>query len=156
MLQALGADAAQARVTLRSMLFVPADSERKLAKAAAAGADALILDFEDSVLAERKPAARRMACDYLRNHSAATPLWVRIDDLASSELLKDLAAVIPARPCGTVLPKIRGPEDLTTATHYPEMLEESQGELSAALLLRASRPADRGFQRRVQHPTLWR
>jgi citrate lyase subunit beta / citryl-CoA lyase len=112
---------------LRSMLFVPADSERKLAKAAGAGADALILDLEDSVLPDRKPAARTMACDYLRSHSASTPLWVRINDLASGELLKDLAAVVPERPSGIVLPKIRGPEDLTKVANYLEMLEEVHG-----------------------------
>jgi citrate lyase subunit beta/citryl-CoA lyase len=112
---------------LRSMLFVPADSERKLAKAGGAGADALILDLEDSVLPERKAAARTMACDYLRAHAGGTPLWVRINDLTSGELLKDLAAVLPARPAGIVLPKIRGPEDVTTVANYLEVLEEVHG-----------------------------
>jgi citrate lyase subunit beta/citryl-CoA lyase len=112
---------------LRSMLFVPADSERKLAKAQSAGADALILDLEDSVLPQRKAAARVMACDYLRGHADGAPLWVRINDLASGELLKDLAAVLPARPAGIVLPKIRGPEDVATVANYLEILEEVHG-----------------------------
>jgi citrate lyase subunit beta/citryl-CoA lyase len=109
---------------LRSMLFVPADSERKLARGAGAGADALILDLEDSVLPERKATARVMACDYLRAHAGGTPLWVRVNDLSSGELRKDLAAVLPARPAGIVLPKIRGPEDVTTVANYLEVLEE--------------------------------
>jgi citrate lyase subunit beta/citryl-CoA lyase len=112
---------------LRSMLFVPADSERKLAKAEAAGADALILDLEDSVLPQRKTAARVMACDYLRGHADGAPKWVRINDLASGELLKDLAAVLPASPAGIILPKIRGPEDVTTVANYLEILEEVHG-----------------------------
>ena len=118
---------------LRSMLFVPADSERKLAKAAAAGADALILDLEDSVLPDRKPAARLMACEYLRSHSSSAPPWVRINDLASGELLKDLAAVVPARPAGIVLPKIRGPEDVVVVANYLEMLEEVHGFIAGSI-----------------------
>jgi citrate lyase subunit beta/citryl-CoA lyase len=112
---------------LRSLLFVPADSERKLAKAETAGADALILDLEDSVLPQRKAAARTMACDYLRSHADGVPNWVRINDLASGELLKDLAAVLPARPAGIILPKIRGPEDVTTVANYLEILEVVHG-----------------------------
>lgn len=112
---------------LRSMLFVPADSERKLAKAEGAGADAIILDLEDSVLPDRKPTARGLAADYLRSHSSGTALWVRINDLASGELLKDLAAVMPARPAGIILPKIRGPEDVATVSNYLTALEEVHG-----------------------------
>jgi citrate lyase subunit beta/citryl-CoA lyase len=112
---------------LRSMLFVPADSERKLAKAAGAGADALILDLEDSVLPEAKPVARVLATEYLRNPPNDTPLWVRVNDLASGELLEDLAAVVAVRPTGIILPKIRGPEDVLTATHYLEALEAAAG-----------------------------
>ena len=112
---------------MRSMLFVPADSERKLAKAAGAGADALILDLEDSVLPERKAAARLLAGQYLRNPPSGIPIWVRVNDLGSGELLKDLAAIVSSRPAGIVLPKIRGPEDLQAATHYLEAFEESAG-----------------------------
>lgn len=112
---------------LRSLLFVPADSERKLAKAGSAGADALILDLEDSVLPERKPIARDLARAYLAGKSGAAPLWIRVNDLTSGELLNDLAALVPARPAGIVLPKIRGPEDIQTVTNYLETLEHAQG-----------------------------
>lgn len=108
---------------LRSMLFVPADSERKLAKGAGAGADALILDLEDSVLPERKPLARGLAREYLQSHANEGPIWIRVNDLASGELLKDLASVVPVRPAGIVLPKIRGPEDILTVTNYLDALE---------------------------------
>jgi len=105
------------------MLFVPADSERKLAKGAGAGADALILDLEDSVLPERKPLARGLAREYLQSHPHAGPIWVRVNDLASGALLEDLASVVPARPAGIVLPKIHGPEDIQTVTNYLDALE---------------------------------
>lgn len=118
---------------LRSMLFVPADSERKLAKAAGAGADALILDLEDSVLPDRKAAARGLAQEYLRNPPGDTPVWVRINDLDSGALLTDLRAVVSPGLAGVVLPKIRGPEDVLKATHYLEAMEESAGIGGAAI-----------------------
>lgn len=113
---------------IRSTLFVPADSERKLAKASGAGADALVLDLEDAVLPERKPAARAQMRDYLAAHAAARDaIWVRVNDLQSGELLKDLAMVVPARPAGILLPKIRGPEDVAIVGHYLDALESEHG-----------------------------
>ena len=112
---------------MRSMLFVPADSERKLAKASAAGADALVLDLEDAVLPERKPLARTMMQSWLAAQSDRSKLWVRVNDLASGELLKDLAHVVPARPAGIMLPKINGPEDVATVGHYLDALEAVHG-----------------------------
>ncbi len=111
----------------RSILFVPADSEKKLAKAASLGADALVLDLEDAVLPERKPLAREMMSAWLRAQPDRSGYWVRVNDLASGELLKDLAAVIPARPAGIVLPKIRGPEDVATVGHYLDAFEVEHG-----------------------------
>ena len=82
---------------MRSLLFVPADSEKKLDRARRAGADALIIDLEDSVTAARKAAARAMAVAYLRTWNradASTPrLWVRINDLATQYWEADLRAV---------------------------------------------------------------
>jgi citrate lyase subunit beta/citryl-CoA lyase len=108
---------------MKSLLFVPADNERKLAKAAACGADALAFDLEDSVLPDRKPEARRMLAAYLPTYAGKSQPWVRVNDLASGELLKDLAAVVRLAPVGIVLPKIRGPEDLETVSHYLDMAE---------------------------------
>ncbi|HEY2419307.1 MAG TPA: CoA ester lyase [Steroidobacteraceae bacterium] len=110
---------------MRSLLFVPADSDRKLAKAAAAGADGLILDLEDSVLPERKPHARERAAQYLGDSSERAAVWVRVNDRLSGELLRDLAAIVPARPAGIVLPKILGPHDIEAVAHYLEALEVS-------------------------------
>jgi citrate lyase subunit beta/citryl-CoA lyase len=115
---------------MRSLLFVPGDSERKLARAADAHADALILDLEDSVVAERKPIARELAREYLQTHAAAAAVWVRVNDRGSGQLLRDLAAVVPARPAGIVLPKITGAADIESVAHYLEALEAAY-ELAA-------------------------
>lgn len=112
---------------IRSILFVPADSEKKLAKAAGIGADALVLDLEDAVLPERKPLARQMMSAWLLTQADHSRYWVRVNDLSSGELLKDLAAVIPAHPAGIVLPKIRGPEDVAAVGHYLDVLEIEHG-----------------------------
>jgi citrate lyase subunit beta/citryl-CoA lyase len=112
---------------MRSLLFVPADSERKLAKAAGVGADALIVDLEDSVLLERKPQARALACEYLASCAERAAVWVRVNDRSSGELLKDLAAIVPAGPAGIVLPKILGPQDIEAVAHYLDALEASHG-----------------------------
>jgi citrate lyase subunit beta/citryl-CoA lyase len=91
---------------LRSLLFVPGDSERKLAASARHGADALILDLEDSVAPARKPQARAMVADYLRAPRGPTlRLLVRINALQSGLAAADLAAVLPARPDALLLPK---------------------------------------------------
>jgi len=98
---------------MRSLLFVPADSERKLEKALHAGADALIIDLEDSVAPSRKEEARRMAADFLRKESATSRLYVRINALSSGLADQDLAAIMPARPMGIMLPKAEGGKDVT-------------------------------------------
>ncbi len=112
---------------LRSMLFVPADSERKIAKAAAVRADALILDLEDSVLPERKITARGLTREFLQGSRSGTPIWVRVNDLSSGDMLKDLTAVVGEHLAGIVLPKIRGPEDVVRTAHYLDALEEAAG-----------------------------
>jgi orotate phosphoribosyltransferase len=89
---------------LRSMLFVPGDSEKKLAKGVSTQADALILDLEDSVAIDRLPTARGMVCDYLKQHPrGAQQTWVRINPLHTELALHDLTAVMPGRPDGIVL-----------------------------------------------------
>jgi citrate lyase subunit beta/citryl-CoA lyase len=103
---------------VRSWLFVPGDSEKKLAKAVGAGADAVIVDLEDSVAPEFKPDARRLARDWLAAHRVQVvegrphSHWVRINSLDSAWWREDLAAVIPAAPYGVVLPKATGPEQV--------------------------------------------
>lgn len=91
----------------RSWLFVPGDSERKLAKAETAGAHALIVDLEDAVSAEAKPAARARTAEWLRARPGRA--WVRINALDTPWWRDDLAAVVTARPLGIMQPKAAGP-----------------------------------------------
>lgn len=114
-------------MVMRSILFVPADSEKKLAKAAGTPADALVLDLEDAVLPDRKPQAREMMREYLGALSDRSRMWVRVNDLTSGEMLRDLARTVPARPAGILLPKIRGPEDVAVVGHYLDALEAEHG-----------------------------
>ncbi|MBK1661166.1 HpcH/HpaI aldolase/citrate lyase family protein [Paracraurococcus ruber] len=113
----------------RSWLFVPGDSERKLAKGGESGADALILDLEDSVAAARRPVARGMVADYLAAHAGTDQrprLWVRINPL-DGEGLVDAAAVVRAVPDGLVIPKVAGPAELLRISHWLEALEARDG-----------------------------
>lgn len=97
---------------IRSALFVPANSERKLAKAISSKADALFVDLEDSVAADSKEAARKTAAEFLRSQgpaepgdSAAPAIFVRVNAFDTGMTDIDLAAVVPGRPLGIVLPK---------------------------------------------------
>ncbi|MDP3525182.1 MAG: CoA ester lyase [Hoeflea sp.] len=100
---------------MRSLLFVPGDSERKMEKAAASGADALILDLEDSVAPSRKAEARRMVASYLAGadrSDQAPKLIVRINALDTGLTDDDLAAVVPGAPDAILLPKAGSGADL--------------------------------------------
>ncbi|MFZ3581498.1 HpcH/HpaI aldolase/citrate lyase family protein [Loktanella sp. DJP18] len=88
----------------RSYLFVPGDSARKQDKARGTGADALILDLEDSVAPENKDAARRLTADWLAT-PAPMARFVRINALSTGRTDEDIAATAPGRPDGYVLPK---------------------------------------------------
>ena len=93
---------------MRSYLFVPADSEKKLAKARATAADCLLIDLEDSVALQQKAAAREMARDFvadLGGDKRDQGLVIRVNPLSSGLTDEDLAAVIAARPDGILLPK---------------------------------------------------
>jgi citrate lyase subunit beta / citryl-CoA lyase len=99
---------------MRSYLFVPADSPRKLAKALESGADALLIDLEDSVAPGGKEAARRNAADFVREHrgAGAPRLFVRVNALDTGLIEADLDAVMPAAPDGIMLPKACGGIDV--------------------------------------------
>ncbi|EJN03416.1 CoA ester lyase [Phyllobacterium sp. YR531] len=100
---------------MRSLLFIPGDSEKKLEKGLTSEADVLLIDLEDSVSAERKAAARQITADFLKsNHGRSSPrLFVRINDLASGLADDDLAAVMPSLPVGILLPKSNSGKDVT-------------------------------------------
>ncbi|NIJ06487.1 citrate lyase subunit beta/citryl-CoA lyase [Sphingomonas vulcanisoli] len=92
---------------LRSLLFVPAARPERFAKAAASGADALILDLEDSVAPEKKAQGRAAVAEWLSTERTI-PAFVRVNPLDGGLTGDDLAAVLPGRPDGIVLPKAEG------------------------------------------------
>jgi citrate lyase subunit beta / citryl-CoA lyase len=96
---------------MRSLLFVPADSAKKLDRAMASGADALIVDLEDSIALDGKARARQSAAAFLREiaASASRPyLVVRVNGLQTGLTDADLDAIVPARPDAVMLPKAEG------------------------------------------------
>ena len=112
---------------IRSFLFVPADSERKLARGLESGADALILDLEDLVAASNRPTARKLAREFLDAHGPdKIARYVRVNPLASGLALDDLAATIAGRPDGILLPKC-APDDVRTLDHYLAAFEAASG-----------------------------
>jgi len=113
---------------MRSLLFVPADSERKLSRAAETGADALILDLEDAVAPGRKAAARAMARAYLSAGGAAGPaLYVRINGFDTGLALDDLVGILPGWPAGIVLPKCADSAMVRELDHLLTALEARDG-----------------------------
>ena len=103
---------------MRSFLFVPADGGKKLDKAMASGADAVIVDLEDSVAPERKGEARKLAAAFLKETIglAARPrLVVRVNAIATGLIDDDLDAVVPERPDLILLPKAEGGSAVTHA-----------------------------------------
>jgi citrate lyase subunit beta / citryl-CoA lyase len=118
---------------VRSFLFVPADSARKLARGPESGADALILDLEDSVVPANRPLARTQERAFLdATRRAGFRRWVRINPLSTGAALDDLAATVAGKPDGILLPKCV-PDDLRTLDHYlcafETAAEVPQGEI---------------------------
>ena len=109
---------------IRSFLFVPGDSERKLEKATGAGADALIVDLEDSVTDESRPRARELAREFADGKSG---VWVRINPVDSDDALADLEAVMPGQPDGIVVPKARSADDAMRVAMKLDELEDRNG-----------------------------
>ena len=96
---------------MRSLLFVPADGGAKLDKALASGADAVIVDLEDSIAPDRKAQARESAAAFLKvaiTQARRPRLLVRVNAIATGLIDADLDAVVPARPDAIVLPKAEG------------------------------------------------
>jgi citrate lyase subunit beta / citryl-CoA lyase len=117
-------------MTVRSWLFVPGDSEKKLGKAAAVGADALILDLEDSVVIPSKPRARELTTAWLKAHrpgGQGAARWVRINALDSRMWRDDLVAVMAGTPDGIMLPKSSGPEAVQHLAAELYELEQRNG-----------------------------
>jgi citrate lyase subunit beta/citryl-CoA lyase len=114
---------------MRSLLFVPGDSERKLEKGFSSAADVLLIDLEDSVSPQNKAAARTLAADVIRHRRGETKaaIYVRVNDFASGLLYDDLQAVISARPDGIMLPKADGLADVERLSARLRVQETENG-----------------------------
>jgi citrate lyase subunit beta/citryl-CoA lyase len=116
----------------RSWLFVPGDSERKIARCWESGADALIFDLEDSVSAEAKPAARALVAETLpgRKPDPDAPLCViRINAFATGLAQKDIEETISGRPAAYVVPKVGSAADVVAIAEILESHEARMGIL---------------------------
>lgn len=119
---------------MRSLLFIPADDEKKLGKGLESGADALLIDLEDSVAGPRKPVARTLARQYIAETAPRERrplLYVRINALDTSDWENDLAGVMEARPDGILLPKARSGEDVQTLSVALGHAEQRSGKPGA-------------------------
>src|ERR1700684_2623265 len=121
---------------LRSLLFVPGDSQRKFARARDCGADALILDLEDSVAPPEKVRARAHVAGLIENASQRNWLFtVRINALDTGLALDDLAAVVKPGLDALLIPKVDGAADLERLGHYLDALEAKAGMAQGSVKL---------------------
>lgn len=113
---------------MRSLLFVPGDSEAKLNKALGSGADALIIDLEDSVADEKKKEARQIASGFLnRDLDSAPKLYLRVNDFSSGEIEADLDAVLRPPLSGVILPKAQSGADVSALSKLLDGVEVKAG-----------------------------
>ncbi|MEO1202622.1 MAG: CoA ester lyase [Pseudomonadota bacterium] len=125
---------------IRSFLFVPADSERKLEKSLDSGADAVIVDLEDSVAPAKRIEARQIAAAHVQGRDDA---WVRINALDTEDADFDLEAVMPARPAGIILPKpvsAADAIDLAARLDEYEAASDIEGGSTGIVVLCTERP----------------
>lgn len=115
-------------ISARSWLFAPGDSEKKMTKAMDGTADIVLIDLEDAVAPDSKADARPMVRDFIQAHPEQRHrLWVRINPFDGPHTLHDLAAVMPARPGGIMLPKVYGRADVEKLDHCLSALEVANG-----------------------------
>jgi citrate lyase subunit beta/citryl-CoA lyase len=113
---------------MRSWLFAPGDSEKKMTKAMEGSADIVLIDLEDAVAPESKAAARPMVHDFIKAHAEQRArLWVRINPFDGPHTLLDLAAVMPANPGGIMLPKVYSRAEVEKLDHCLSALEVANG-----------------------------
>ena len=119
----------QLRHRFRSWLFAPGDSQRKMTKAQESEADVVLLDLEDAVAPDAKPGARVLVRDFLASlgDEDRQRVWVRVNPLDGPHTSDDLAAVMPARPGGVMLPKSRGRHDVEALDTLLSPLESETG-----------------------------
>ena len=115
-------------ISARSWLFAPGDSQKKMTKAMEGAADIVLIDLEDAIAPENKVNARPMVHDFLAaNPEQRHRLWVRINPFDGPHTLLDLAAIMPARPGGIMLPKVYGRADVEKLDHCLSALEVANG-----------------------------
>ncbi|QKC83649.1 CoA ester lyase [Mesorhizobium sp. NZP2077] len=114
---------------MRSLLFVPGDSERKLEKGFGAGADTVIVDLEDSVAPQNKVLAREIAARFIaeRRGQAGSAIYIRVNDLSTGLTDDDLAALVPVKPDGIMLPKSNSGQDVQQLSAKLRVREAENG-----------------------------
>jgi citrate lyase subunit beta / citryl-CoA lyase len=113
---------------LRSLLFVPGDSERKFARGRESGADALILDLEDAVALSQKAAARAHVAALIDQEKTRDwAFFVRVNALDTGLTLDDMAAVVKPGLDALLIPKTDSAADVTRIAHYLDALEARSG-----------------------------
>ena len=113
---------------LRSLLFVPGDSEKKFARAIQTAADVLILDLEDTVAPSMKEAARGIVAGWVDQASEiSAALFVRVNPLDTGMTQGDLAAVVRKGLAGILVPKANGAADIATIAAMIDPLEAAAG-----------------------------
>src|SRR5258707_15493177 len=125
---------------MRSFLFVPGDSLRKFENAKKTAADALILDLEDSIAPDEKIGARRTVREMLDARNPSQKIYIRVNALDTGMTLGDLAAVIPGRPDGVVLPKCAGATDVNRLSLYLDAFEAASNIEAGTTRLGARAP----------------
>ncbi len=139
---------------LRSLLFVPGDRPDRFAKAATCGADAIIIDLEDSVALDRKVAAREAAAEYLSG-DRPIPVFVRVNPQDSHLTHDDLASVLRYVPDGIVLPKAEGARSVNwLRAEAAAVADTPDGEAPPILPIATETPGgvfDLGTLREVSH-----
>ena len=125
---------------LRSLLFVPGDRPERFAKAAASGADAIILDLEDSVSPANKEAARHAVADYLGGEREVITL-VRVNPLDGHLTAADVAAIVGARPDAIMLPKAEGAPSIQQLDTILRSESAADASLPAILPIATETPA---------------
>ena len=118
----------------RSFLFVPGSEERKLAKAASLGADAVVLDLEDGVAATRKAEARTQIRTYLQGQDGRAIEWlIRVNSFATSYFEADLETSVRAGPDALVIPKVDSAEILQLVDAHLTEAEHASGRPAGSL-----------------------
>jgi hypothetical protein len=145
---------------MRSFLFVPGDSQKKFESAKKTAADALILDLEDSIAPDQKIVAREITRGMLDARNPLQKIYIRVNALDTDMTLGDLAAVMPGKPDGIVLPKCAGAADVNKLALYLDAFEAASGIAQGATRIvtvatETARAVTKLFDIENMSPRLW-